>query len=58
MMARIRAAPARLPTTLPTTCGVWRGGVAPLALAPAAAEVCEGAPAVLSGAPPRAPPPA
>lgn len=55
-MASISAAPARLPTTLPTTCGGARGVVLPVELAPGADELCAGA-AGLPDCPPPLPPP-
>lgn len=39
IIARMSAAPARLPTTLPTTCGVSRGAGSELAPASAADDV-------------------
>lgn len=57
-MARISAAPARLPTTLPTTLGVGRGAVGPDEPEPAAAVLTAGS-AVFVGppAPPTTPVP-
>ncbi len=43
MIARISAAPAREPTTLPTTCGVWRGAGLPVGFEAPAAVVAAGA---------------
>jgi hypothetical protein len=56
MRARRMAAPARLPTTLPTTCGVPRGPSLSAA-APLTAFVAVGLAAVFAGSPPPPPPP-
>jgi hypothetical protein len=50
-MAKISAAPARLPTTLPTTCGVGSGVVLPGELPPAPAVARAGSAAVLVSPP-------
>jgi hypothetical protein len=54
--ASMRAAPAKLPTTLPTTCGGARGMVLPVEAAPAADDVFAAGGAGLPGAPAPAPP--
>lgn len=57
MMAKMSAAPARLPTTLPTTCGVSRGPVPSASSALIAAVVPVGEPAVAVALPPIQPGP-